>query len=90
MIDKLQNILTKLQNGEELTQDEALVLKTETQNIQEITEPMIKSVGGEPDMKPEKAKKLTGELSSPDLEEMDKIINYEDYLKKKKRQFGYE
>lgn len=90
MMDKLQEILRKLQNGEELTEEEALVLKTETQDTQEAAEPMIKAVGGEPDMKPEKALKLSGEVSSPDIEEMDKVVNYEDYLKKKKRQLGYE
>ena len=79
-MDKLQEILRKLQNGEELTEDEALVLKTETQNTQEATEPMIKAVGGEPDMKPEKALKLTGEVKSPDIEEMDGVVNYEDFL----------
>ncbi len=89
-MDKLQEILRKLQNGEELTEEEALVLKTEAQNTQEVVEPMIKSVGGESDMKPEKAIKLTGEKQSSDIEEMDKVVNYEDYLKKKKRQLGYE
>lgn len=33
---------------------------------------------------------LVGEVESPDLEEMDGALNYEDYLKKKKRQLGYE
>lgn len=89
-MDKLQEILKKLQNGEELTEDEALVLKTETQDIQETAEPMIKAIGGEPDIKPEKALKLSGEVKSPDIEEMDKVLNYEDFIKKKKRQLGYE
>ncbi len=35
-------------------------------------------------------RKLTGEVESPDIEEMDNIQNYEEYLKKKKRQLGYE
>ncbi len=89
-MDKLQEILRKLQNGEELTEEEALVLKTETQSTQEAAEPMIKAIGGEPDMKPEKALKLSGEVKSPDIEEMGGVVNYEDYLKKKKRQLGYE
>jgi hypothetical protein len=89
-MDKLQEILRKLQSGEELTEEEALVLKTEAQSTQEAVEPMIKAVGGEPDMKPKKAISLTGEQESPDMEEMDKVVNYEDYLKKKKRQLGYE
>lgn len=33
--------------------------------------------------------KSIGEQASPDLEEMDKALNYEDYLKKKKTQMGY-
>lgn len=86
---KLQEILRKLQNGEGLTEEESLVLKTEAQSTQEAAEPMIEAVGGEPDMKPEKALKLSGEVESPDIEEMDKVLNYEDYLKKKKRQLGY-
>jgi hypothetical protein len=53
------------------------------------TQPMIKSVGGEPDMKPKKAMELVGEQESPDTEEMDNTVDYEDYLRKKKRQFGY-
>lgn len=88
-MDKLQEILRKLQNGEELTEEEAMVLKTEAQDMQEATEPMIKAVGGEADIKPEKALKLSGEVESPDIEEMDGVINYEDYIKKKKRQLGY-
>lgn len=32
----------------------------------------------------------TGEQPSPDLEEMDGVMNYADYLKKKKRSMGYE
>lgn len=58
--------------------------------LKQMVEPMIKSVGGEPDMKPKKAMELVGEQESPDIEEMDNTVNYEDYLKKKKRQLGYE
>ena len=53
-------------------------------------QPMIKSVGGDVDMKPKKAAALVGEQESPDIEEMGGVVNYEDYLKKKKRQLGYE
>ena len=35
-------------------------------------------------------RKLAGEVESPDIEEMDNVQNYEEYLKKKKRQLGYE
>lgn len=31
-----------------------------------------------------------GEQESPDLEEMDKIVDYQDYLEKRKKIFGYE
>jgi len=33
---------------------------------------------------------VAGEQDSPDIEEMDNALNYEDYLRKKKRQLGYE
>lgn len=36
------------------------------------------------------SKGQTGEQPSPDLEEMDGVMNYADYLKKKKRSMGYE
>lgn len=61
----------------------------EEKELKKLVEPMVKTVGGEPDMNPKKAEKLLGEKDSPDVEEMDNIVNYEDYLKKKKRQFGY-
>lgn len=38
----------------------------------------------------ESLKKFVGEMESPDIEEMDNVQNYEEYLKKKKRQLGYE
>jgi hypothetical protein len=63
-------------------------LRTEAKVKTEV-EPIIKILGGEPDIRPSKADKLTGEQSSPDLEEMEDSLNYEDYLKKKKRQLGY-
>jgi hypothetical protein len=64
-------------------------IATEKDEVKKTIEPVIKSVGGEPDMKPSRAEKLAGEKPSPDLEEMDNSVNYEDYLKKKKRQLGY-
>ena len=39
---------------------------------------------------PEPSKGGIGEQESPDLEEMDKVINYEDYMKKRKKNLGYE
>jgi hypothetical protein len=36
------------------------------------------------------SRKLVGEVESPDIEEMDNVQNYEEYLKKRKRQLGYE
>lgn len=62
---------------------------TEKDDTEKTVRPMIKAVGGEPDMKPSRADKLAGEKPSPDIEEMDNSVNYEDYLKKKKKQFGY-
>lgn len=41
------------------------------------------------DIKDKKNSKI-GEKKEPDLEEMDNVFNYEDYLKKKKKQMGYE
>lgn len=38
----------------------------------------------------ESLEKFVGEMESPDIEEMDNVQNYEEYLKKKKRQLGYE
>ena len=74
----------------ELIKDQKIPEKPKGQELKEITSSMIKEVGGEPDMRPEKALKLTGEQASPDLEELDNTVNYQDFLKKKKRQFGYE
>ena len=63
--------------------------KDPQKELQEIVKPMIKEVGGEPDMKPKKALKLSGEKEDEDIEDMTNIINYEDYLNKRKKQFGY-
>lgn len=63
--------------------------KTEQQKLKETVSPMIKEVGGEPDIKPEKAEKMLGEKESKDIEDMTKIINYEDYLNKRKKEMGY-
>jgi len=63
--------------------------KDPQKELQEIVKPMIKEVGGEPDMKPEKALKLSGEKEDEDIEDMTNIVNYEDYLNKKKKQLGY-
>lgn len=80
--------------SEELSRSPAssLILKdmAKQNQLKEIVAPMVKEVGGEPDIRPEKAIKMLGEKESPDLEDMDQVLNYEDYLKKKKRQLGYE
>jgi hypothetical protein len=52
-------------------------------------EPIVKILGGDSDISSSKALKSSGEKPSPDLEEMEDSLNYEDYLKKKKRQLGY-
>lgn len=52
-------------------------------------EPIVKILGGDPDISSSKALKSSGEKPSPDLEEMEDSLSYEDYLKKKKRQLGY-
>lgn len=88
-VSRMNDIIKKMLNGEELSDEEAAVLKTETQDTQEAVEPMIKQLGGKPDIKPEKAVEMAGEEESPDLEEMDNVINYRDLLEKKKRQMGY-
>lgn len=38
----------------------------------------------------DKKESQLGQKKEPDLEEMDDVFNYDDYLKKKKRQMGYE
>jgi hypothetical protein len=58
-------------------------------SLQEDVTPMIKELGGEPDMKPGRARGLAGEQESPDLEKMDNVLNYKDYLDQRKKLFGY-
>lgn len=60
--------------------------KEDRELTQEIATPMIKIVGGEPDVRPSKALEMLGEQESPDIEEMEDVVDYEDYIKKKKRQ----
>ena len=57
--------------------------------LQEDVTPMIEELGGEPDMKPARARGLAGEQESPDLEKMDNVLNYKDYLEQRKKLFGY-
>lgn len=53
-----------------------------------VMQEMPKNRMKKPQAKP--LRKLAGEVESPDIEEMDNVQNYEEYLKKKKRQLGYE
>jgi hypothetical protein len=53
-----------------------------------VMQEMPKNRMKKPQAKP--LRKLAGEVDSPDIEEMDNVQNYEEYLKKKKRQLGYE
>jgi hypothetical protein len=70
-------------------QDEANRKKLEKQLMEKEVEKVVEATGGEPDIRPSKADKLTGEKESPDIEDMTKIINYEDYLNQRKRKLGY-
>lgn len=58
--------------------------------LQDTTKPMIKAVGGEEDIRPSVAEKMLGEKESEDVGDIPEFINYEDYLKRKKKLFGYE
>jgi hypothetical protein len=58
-------------------------------SLREDATPMIEELGGEPDMKPDRARGLAGEQESPDLEKMDNVLNYQDYLNQRKKMFGY-
>lgn len=70
-------------------QDEAKLRKLEKQLAENEVKKVVEATGGEPDTRPSKAEKMMGEKESPDIEDMSKIINYEDYLNQRKRRFGY-
>jgi cytochrome c556 len=59
-------------------------------DLKDTVSPMIKEVGGEEDMRPSRAEKMLGEKEDEDIEDMSNIVNYEDYLKRRKKLFGYE
>lgn len=59
-------------------------------DLKDTISPMIKEVGGEEDMRPSRADKMLGEKEDEDIEDMSNIVNYEDYLKRRKKLFGYE
>lgn len=56
--------------------------------LQEIVNPMIKEVGGEPDIRPEKAIKMVGEKEIEDMDQNMELTR-ENYEKLLKRQLGY-
>jgi hypothetical protein len=70
-------------------QDEAKRKKLEKQLVESEVKKVVETTGGEPDIRPSKAEKMAGEKESGDIEDMSKIINYEDYLNQRKRKFGY-
>lgn len=56
--------------------------------LQQIVKPMIKEVGGEPDIRPEKAMKMLGEQKSED-KDIEQELTRENYEKMLKRRLGY-
>jgi hypothetical protein len=64
-------------------------IKQANPSLRDEVSPMVDELGGEPDMKPSRARELVGEQDSPDLEKMDNILNYKDYLNQRKKLFGY-
>lgn len=71
-------------------QNEANRRKLEKQLMEREVEEVAKTTGGEPDIRPSKAKSMLGEKESADIPDMSNILDYEDYLKQRKRKFGYE
>lgn len=71
-------------------QDEANRKKLEKQLMEKEVEKVVNITGGKPDIRPSKAEKMLGEKESKDIEDMSNILDYEDYLKQRKRKFGYE
>ena len=70
-------------------QDEAKLKKLEKQLVETEVKKVVEETGGEPDIRPSKAEKMAGEQESKDIEDMSKILNYQDYLNQRKRKFGY-
>lgn len=71
-------------------QDEVNRKKLEKQLMEREVEEVVKTTGGEPDIRSSKVKSMLGEKESADIPDMSNILDYEDYLKQKKRKFGYE
>ena len=57
--------------------------------IRETTDPMLREVAKDSGIRPERALKLLGEQETEDIEDMPKNLNYEDYLRKMKKDRGY-
>jgi hypothetical protein len=66
-----------------------LKMKQADPSLKDEVAPMVDELGGEPDMKPLRARDLAGEQDSPDMEKMDNVLNYKDYLEQRKKLFGY-
>lgn len=62
--------------------------KLQQRELKEIVKPMIKEVGGEPDIRPEKAMKMVGEQKTED-KDIDQELTRENYEKMLKRRLGY-
>ena len=62
--------------------------KLQQRELKEIVKPMIKEVGGEPDIRPEKAMKMVGEQKSED-KDIEQELTRENYEKMLKRRLGY-
>jgi hypothetical protein len=58
-------------------------------DLLEVTKPMIKEVGGEPDIRPEKAIKMLGEQESSDAPSIKEDLSRQNYEKMLKKRLGY-
>lgn len=59
------------------------------QKLKETIKPMVKEVGGDPDINPRKAEKLLGEKVSEDVEDDTRELSRENYDKMLKRKMGF-
>ena len=69
--------------------NQKIMIKLEKQLVETEVKKVVEETGGEPDIRPSKAEKMAGEQESKDIEDMSKILNYQDYLNQRKRKFGY-
>ena len=71
-----------------LKQEKSPVKQQQQKELQEIVKPLVKEVGGEPDIRPEKAIKMVGEKETEDMDQ-DMELTRENYEKMLKRRLGY-